>query len=252
MTRPRRSQRAFRAPVLASAGNNKLKELRAELAILITASKIADKFFECCSRIAEEQGKIHCTSRHSDHGTQEDKKPAEGELDGIRMDSPEDDDDMVISLDDADLGVPSVNPTPLSTRRSTRKRGASQTHDNAPAPKLRKTEAVIAPEALNSAKKRGKRKHHGASGTRTTRFTRGVNFVLSSRRSIPTLGMSGLNQPEKQYPEKFKVHYLVFLHRGVASYWILVVTGRSTRTAPLSGHFMARHNCDVMPGGTLN
>ncbi|KAJ7753275.1 hypothetical protein B0H16DRAFT_1723309 [Mycena metata] len=98
---------------------------KAELAILITASKIADKFFECCSRIAEEQGKIHCTSRHSDHGTQEDKKPAEGELDGIRMDSPEgafqneltglantaDDDDMVISLDDADLGVPSVNPS---------------------------------------------------------------------------------------------------------------------------------------------
>ncbi|KAJ7714427.1 hypothetical protein B0H16DRAFT_1807915 [Mycena metata] len=41
MTRPRRSQRAFRAPVLASAGDNKLKELRAELAILITASKVS-------------------------------------------------------------------------------------------------------------------------------------------------------------------------------------------------------------------
>ncbi|KAJ7714432.1 hypothetical protein B0H16DRAFT_1478003 [Mycena metata] len=201
--------------------------------------KIKDDVSKALATRLSGTGSSKCgTSRHSDHGTQEDKKPAEGELDGIRMDSPEDNDDMVISLDDADLGVPSVNPTPLSTRRSTRKRGASQTHDNAPAPKLRKTEAVIAPEALNSAKKRESTMERPAHGRQDLH--------------VPTLGMSGLNQPEKQYPEKFKVHYLVFLHRGVASYWILVVTGRSTRTAPLSGYFMARHNCDVMPGGTLN
>ncbi|KAJ6522165.1 hypothetical protein B0H19DRAFT_1284763 [Mycena capillaripes] len=83
-------------------------------------------------------------------------------------------DDMVISLDDADLGVPSVNPispsapspasphpappTSLSTRRSSRKRGTSKTHDDAPAPKSKKTEAATALGASNSAKKCVKRK----------------------------------------------------------------------------------------------
>lgn len=48
----------------------------------------------------------------------------------------------------------SESPAPSSTRRSTRKRGASKTHDDAPAPKLKKMQATIAPEASTSVKKR--------------------------------------------------------------------------------------------------
>ncbi|KAJ7034851.1 hypothetical protein C8F04DRAFT_1182853 [Mycena alexandri] len=85
-----------------------------------------------------------------------------------------DDDAMAIYSEDADLGVPSFDPialsapspppprsespAPSSTRRSTRKRGASTTHDDAPAPKSKKTEATVAPETSTSVKKRGKRK----------------------------------------------------------------------------------------------
>ncbi|KAJ7467283.1 hypothetical protein B0H11DRAFT_2284421 [Mycena galericulata] len=85
-----------------------------------------------------------------------------------------DGDAMVSPPDDADLGGPFVDPislsapspapprsespAPSSTRRSTRKRGASKTHDDAPAPKLKKMQATIAPEASTSVKKRGKRK----------------------------------------------------------------------------------------------
>ncbi|KAJ6615325.1 hypothetical protein B0H10DRAFT_2220522 [Mycena sp. CBHHK59/15] len=78
------------------------------------------------------------------------------------------DDGMVISLSDSNVAVPSVSPpapspisphfeppAPLSIRRSSRKRGASKTHDDAPAPKSKKTEgAAAAPEASNSGKTR--------------------------------------------------------------------------------------------------
>ncbi|KAJ7076784.1 hypothetical protein C8R44DRAFT_896501 [Mycena epipterygia] len=85
-----------------------------------------------------------------------------------------DDDAMVSPPDDADLGGPFVDPislsapspappcsdspAPSSTRRSTRKRGASKTHDDAPATKSKKMQATIAPEASTSVKKHGKRK----------------------------------------------------------------------------------------------
>ncbi|KAJ6617263.1 hypothetical protein B0H10DRAFT_1948500 [Mycena sp. CBHHK59/15] len=81
-----------------------------------------------------------------------------------------DDDGTVISLGDSDVGVPSVNsispptpspipphsepPEPPSTRRSSRKRGASITHDDAPTQKSKKTEAAAAPEPSSSGKKR--------------------------------------------------------------------------------------------------
>ncbi|KAJ6597859.1 hypothetical protein B0H10DRAFT_1959724 [Mycena sp. CBHHK59/15] len=47
---------------------------------------------------------------------------------------------------------------PFSTRRSSRKWGASNTHEDAPAPKFKKTEAAVAPEPSDSEKKRPKRK----------------------------------------------------------------------------------------------
>ncbi|KAJ7714726.1 hypothetical protein B0H16DRAFT_1701948 [Mycena metata] len=174
---------------LASAGNNKIKELRAELAILVAALKTNSSGVVRVTQKSKAKSIAPAATRTT--APKKTKAPAEGELDGIQMASPEDeitslantadDDDMVISLDDADLGVPSVNPSEeslnllspsapspapshcdppaqLPTRRSTRKRGASQTHDDAPAPKSKKTEAAITPEAVNSAKKRGKRK----------------------------------------------------------------------------------------------
>ncbi|KAJ7761776.1 hypothetical protein B0H16DRAFT_1719420 [Mycena metata] len=96
---------------------------KAELVILITASKIQDKFFGCFRVSRKSKAKSIAPAATRTTAPKRTKKPAEGELDGIRMDSPEgafqneltglantaDDDDMVISLDDADLAVPSVN-----------------------------------------------------------------------------------------------------------------------------------------------
>ncbi|KAJ6628192.1 hypothetical protein B0H10DRAFT_1940740 [Mycena sp. CBHHK59/15] len=164
----------------ANAGNNKIKELKAELAILIAESKASLFFriFHVSEQIADEF--LGCSKDAAGRTKAPKKKTAdERELDGIQMTSPEAsldaaNDAMVISLDDADLGVPSVNPispsapspasphpappTSLSTRRSSRKRGASKTHDDAPAPKSKKTEAATALGASNSAKKCVKRK----------------------------------------------------------------------------------------------
>ncbi|KAJ7032341.1 hypothetical protein C8F04DRAFT_1235480 [Mycena alexandri] len=184
----------------ASAANNKIKELRAELAILVAESKTSSSGVV---RITQ-KSKAQSIAKAATQTTARKKKiPAAGELEGIQMASQEapipsdvlqrenvdegtsqdeltgpanapDDDAMAIYSEDAELGVPSLDPiapsapspppprsespAPSSTRRSTRKRGASTTHDDAPAPKLKKTEATIAPEASTSVKKRGKRK----------------------------------------------------------------------------------------------
>ncbi|KAJ7796636.1 hypothetical protein B0H14DRAFT_3494533 [Mycena olivaceomarginata] len=47
---------------------------------------------------------------------------------------------------------------PLSTRRSSRKRGAFKMHEDVPVQKTKKTEAAVAPEPSDSEKKRTKRK----------------------------------------------------------------------------------------------
>ncbi|KAJ7092184.1 hypothetical protein C8R44DRAFT_750298 [Mycena epipterygia] len=212
-----------------SAGNNKIKELRAELAILVAEPKtsssgivrvtqkskaksigIAPSLFRIATHFEFVPGQAAPRTNAPKR-----KASAAGELDGIRMAPPDtwharifsfciylfklklvyhptrssrrttnnelmgpaniaDDDAMVSPPDDADLGGPFVDPislsapspappcsdspAPSSTRRSTRKRGASKTHDDAPAPKSKKMQATIAPEASTSVKKRGKRK----------------------------------------------------------------------------------------------
>ncbi|KAJ7784899.1 hypothetical protein DFH07DRAFT_975231 [Mycena maculata] len=185
----------------ASAGNNKIKELRAELAILVAESKTSSSGVVRVTQKSKAKSIGQAAPRTN---APKRKAPAAGELDGIWMAPPEvegcvpsyilqqendegdshnelmgpantaDGDAMVSPPDDADLGGPFVDPSslsapspapprsespePPSTRRSTRKRGASKTHDDAPAPKLKKMQATIAPEASTSVKKRGKRK----------------------------------------------------------------------------------------------
>ncbi|KAJ7076596.1 hypothetical protein B0H15DRAFT_805590 [Mycena belliarum] len=190
---------------LASASNSKIKELRAELAILVAESKKSKS-----KSIAQAATRTNPLKR---------KIPAAGELDGILMSSPEeseahdqdeqdesvfaldttDDNSLVISADNVDVvgppvesgenfhqlmraenlkamfivapsapsvdppvapAAPSVDPprpnSPArsTNRRSSRKRGASNSHEDAPAPKSKKTQAAIAPEASTSVKKR--------------------------------------------------------------------------------------------------
>ncbi|KAJ7766537.1 hypothetical protein DFH07DRAFT_769799 [Mycena maculata] len=202
----------------ASAGNNKIKELRAELVILVAELKmsssgvvrvtqkikaksigIAPSLFRIATQFEFVPGQAAPRTNAPKR-----KAPAAGELDGIWMALPEvearvpsyalqqdndegdshnelmgpantaNGDTMVSPPDDADLGGPFVDPispsapspapprsespAPLSTRRSTRNRGASKTHDDAPAPKLKKMQATITSEASTSVKKCGKRK----------------------------------------------------------------------------------------------
>ncbi|KAJ7506416.1 hypothetical protein B0H11DRAFT_2272207 [Mycena galericulata] len=182
----------------ASAGNNKIKELRAELAILVAESKTSSSGVVRVTQKSKAKSIGQAAPRTN---APKRKAPAAGELDGTWMAPPEvearvpsyalalqendegdshnelmgpansaDGDAMVSPPDNADLGGPFVDPispsapspapprsespAPLSTRRSTRKRGASKTHDDAPAPKLKKMQATIAPEASTSVKKR--------------------------------------------------------------------------------------------------
>ncbi|KAJ6613866.1 hypothetical protein B0H10DRAFT_2046962 [Mycena sp. CBHHK59/15] len=190
----------------SNVGNHKVKELKAELAILMAEMKTSS------SGVVHVAQKSKAKSLAKD-ATARNKAPKkrsidERELDGIQMSSPDVrvetgvqsdaleqendgdasqyepaipmildavDDGMVISLSDSNVAVPSGNsisppapspisphsesPAPLLIRRSSRKRGASKMHDDAPAPKSKKTEgATAAPEASNSGKTHSKRK----------------------------------------------------------------------------------------------
>ncbi|KAJ6629709.1 hypothetical protein B0H10DRAFT_1986368 [Mycena sp. CBHHK59/15] len=197
----------------SNAGNHKVKELKAELAILMAEmkkSKAKSLGITPLSSIPYRGSRAFIAAKDAAARNKALKKRSidQRELDGIQMSSPDVqvetgiqsdvfeqendvdasqyepaipmildvvDDGMVISLSDSNVAVPSGNsisppapspisphsepPAPLSIRQSSRKRGASKTHDDAPAPKSKKTEGAAAtPEASNSGKTRSKRK----------------------------------------------------------------------------------------------
>ncbi|KAJ6543388.1 hypothetical protein DFH09DRAFT_1367979 [Mycena vulgaris] len=75
-------------------------------------------------------------------------------------------DGEVMSMGDSDIvsnftvssNIRTFSHPPPPTRRSSRKREASNTHEDAPAPKSKKTEAAVAPEPSVYERKRPKRK----------------------------------------------------------------------------------------------
>ncbi|KAJ7818593.1 hypothetical protein B0H14DRAFT_2601169 [Mycena olivaceomarginata] len=203
-----------------SAGNNKIKELKAELAILMAEAKTSSS--GVCSCKPEEQVKItrypslslfpiaysplFVTAKATTSRPKQSKTTTtdEMELDGVEMVSlevriepgiqpdalePENDvdsdkvppsepnldvdgegDGEIIYMGDLDVigpqvvAVPTFTPSPvappqsepepqLSTRRSSRKRGASKTHEDAPVRKSTNIEAAVAPEPSSSGKR---------------------------------------------------------------------------------------------------
>ncbi|KAJ6607632.1 hypothetical protein B0H10DRAFT_2305409 [Mycena sp. CBHHK59/15] len=190
----------------SNAGNHKVKELKAELTILMAEmktsssgvvrvtqkSKAKSLGITPLSSIPYRRSRAFIAAKDAAARNKAPKKRSidERELDGIQMSSPDVrietgvqsdafeqendgdasqyepaipmildavDDGMILSFPThpSPISPHSEPPAPLSIRRSSRKRGASKTHDDAPAPKSKKTEgAAAAPEASNSGKTR--------------------------------------------------------------------------------------------------
>ncbi|KAJ6622393.1 hypothetical protein B0H10DRAFT_903650 [Mycena sp. CBHHK59/15] len=199
----KRHTSAIKKAKQVATGNKKIKELKAELAILMAEAKTSSSGVV---RVTQKSKSKSLAKVATGRPKQSKKMTAdEMELDGVEMislevpvelhiqpDALEQGNDVdsseasqsesgnldveVMSMGDSDIVVPPVVsvPTsapspvppphstppkpPFSTRRSSRKWGASNTHEDAPAPKFKKTEAAVAPEPSDSEKKRPKRK----------------------------------------------------------------------------------------------
>ncbi|KAJ6563071.1 hypothetical protein DFH09DRAFT_1315699 [Mycena vulgaris] len=172
--------------------NKKIKDLKAELALLMAEAKTSSSgvvlFLVSVPAItyslslvgASKKEKITAEEMELDGTTplevpveldvQPDALEQQKDLDASEASQSEsgnlDVDGEVMSMGDSDIVVPLVVSVPTPTpspippppsRRSSRKREASNTHEDAPAPKSKKTEAAVAPEPSVSERKRPKR-----------------------------------------------------------------------------------------------
>ncbi|KAJ7883173.1 hypothetical protein B0H14DRAFT_2702312 [Mycena olivaceomarginata] len=181
----------------ASSGNNKIKELKAELAMLMAEAKVSHSFIPKAVKSRPKRSKTTTTDDMDLDGIEMASLPEVQVETAIQADPLEPENSQVsnevsmsepnldvdgkqdgemISKGDLDVAGPravsvtTFAPSPvappqseprepqLSTRRSSRKRGASKTHEDAPVRKSKKAEVAAAPEPSGSRKRRTTRK----------------------------------------------------------------------------------------------
>ncbi|KAJ7724168.1 hypothetical protein B0H14DRAFT_3621728 [Mycena olivaceomarginata] len=242
----------------ASAGNNKIKELKAELAILMAEAKTSSSGVVRVNQKSKSKSLAKATtSRPKQSKT---TTTDEMELDGVEMVSlevriepgiqpdtlePENDvdsdkvppsepnldvdgegDGEIIYMGDLDVigpqvvAVPTFTPSPvappqsepelqLSTRRSSRKRGASKTHEDAPVRKSTKVEAAVAPEPSSSGKRRTTRKPKAWSDLRRDSGERSV------AQAIPHTPQGVKEEPDYTGGDNVVLDSFGLGHRGI-------------------------------------